>query len=50
VVIREAKIREVTRVGSFEEQAVDDPAVARQVKLAAAPDGSVVGRDRRPAV
>ena len=41
VVIREAKIREVTQVGSFEEQAVDYRAVARQVKLAAAPDGQL---------
>ena len=41
VVIREAKIRDVTQVGAFEEQAVDYRAVARQVKLAVAPEGQL---------
>ena len=41
VVIREAMIRNVTEVGVFAEQAVDYRAVARQVKLAAAPDGQL---------
>jgi hypothetical protein len=41
VVIREAKIRDVTQVGVFEEQAVDYRAVARQVKLAAGPKGQL---------
>lgn len=41
VVIREAAISNVTKVGEFTEQAVDYRAVARQVKLAVAPDGQL---------
>jgi hypothetical protein len=41
VVIREAAITDVTKVGAFTEQAVDYRAVARQVKLAVAPDGQL---------
>jgi hypothetical protein len=41
VVIREAPITNVTKVGAFTEQAVDYRAVARQVKLAVAPDGQM---------
>ena len=41
VVIREAKITDVLNVGPFEDQAVDYRAVARQVKLAVAPDGQL---------
>lgn len=41
VVIREAKIDGVSKVGAFEEHAVDYRAVARQVKLAVAPNGQL---------
>jgi hypothetical protein len=41
VVIREAKLRDAVNVEAFVEQAVDYRAVARQVKLAVAPDGQL---------
>jgi len=41
VVIREAQITDFLKVGAFKDQAVDYRAVARQVKLAVAPDGQM---------